>query len=105
MKSFEAGGIAMLLGAAVLLWPYLPTGSEPVTDDCLSESYAADRTARVAMLREMASKKFANDAEQAEWHNEQSRRIITESFAPYLEAAATAMHTDTEAELAERLAR
>tara|TARA_Y100000401_G_scaffold104549_1_gene96450 strand:- start:41 stop:352 length:312 start_codon:yes stop_codon:yes gene_type:complete len=101
----RVGGIAMLLGAAVLLWPYLPTGSEPVAGDCLSASYAADRTARVAMLREMAGKEFASDAEQAEWHNAQSRRIISESFAPYIDAAAEAMDTDTEAEFAERLAR
>lgn len=101
----QAGGIAMLLGAAVLLWPYLPIGSEPVAGDCLSEAYTADRAARVAMLQEMAGKEFANDAEQAEWHNEQSRRIISESFAPYIEAAAEAMDTDTEAEFAERLAR
>ena len=101
----QAGGIAMLLGAAVLLWPYLPTGSEPGAGDCLSEAYTADRAARGAMLQEMAGKEVANYAEQAEWHNAESRRIITESFAPYIEAAATAMDTDTEAEFAERLAR
>ena len=103
MKS--VGGAILLMGAAFLLWPYLPTGSEPVTDDCLSESYATDRAARVIMLQEMAGKEFANDAEQAEWHNAQSRRIISESFAPYIDAAAEAMDTDTEAEFAERLAR
>ena len=101
--------MVVLIGCAAVIL-FLPSGGmeptpapapEPV--DCLAKSYTADRAARVAMLRTMHATEFSSDAKQAEWHREQSRNILAESFRPYLDAVAESIVSDQVEQLADEL--
>lgn len=97
--------LVVLIGCAAVIL-FLPSGAEPQPDttDCLTQSYTADRAARVQMLRTMAGTEFQSDATQAEWHVKQSRNILAESFRPYLDAVAEAIVSGQLDQLAETLA-
>ena len=79
-------------------------GTTARATDCLTQSYTADRAARVEMLRTMAGTEFYSDAKQAEWHVKQSRDILAESFRPYLDAVAEAIVSGQLDQLAETIA-
>lgn len=99
-----AGLILAAIGAGLIWMQVGPSvDSTPQPDDCLTQSYAADRAARVAMLREMEATEFPNDAAKAEWHNEKSREVISEAFAPYIDAVAEAITDSRVLELADEL--
>jgi hypothetical protein len=99
----KAGLLLIAVGLAVLVGPMQPPDDTPADADLLTEIYDADRTRRVALIRELNSREFGSDAEQADWHNEQSRAILSEVFEPYVMALAEALDGDTLAEFADEL--
>lgn len=101
MNKFAA--LAALFGGLLLIWPTSGSDPSPASGDCLTQSYAADRDGRVKMLREMAATEFASDEAQAEWHLEQSKQILGDSFGPYTDAVAEAIVGESVLELAGKL--
>ena len=99
----KAGLLLIAVGLAVLVGPIQPPDDTPADAALLTEIYAADRARRVALIRELNSREFGSDAEQADWHNEQSRAILSEVFEPYVMALAEALDGDTLAEFADEL--
>lgn len=107
--------ILPLAAAAVAVWlllsgggvqppgPEPGPGPEPVVIDPLSECHQRDRASKVRILREMASREFANDPEQAKWHNEQIDAARKDDFRPYVDAVAEAIVSGTLEALADKL--
>lgn len=107
--------ILPLAAAAVAVWLLLsgggvqpgpgpnPVPPEPVVADPLAECHQRDRASKVRILREMASREFANDPEQAKWHNEQIDAARKEDYRPYVDAVAEAIIDGTLNALADKL--
>jgi len=94
------GGL-MIAAGGWLLYFGLPEGGggeNPPVGDVLAVAHDHDRVSRVVMLRQMDAKQragdFANDAEQADWHNSQGEEIRAEGYGPYVDAVAAAIYAD-----------
>lgn len=101
----SAGLILAAIGAG-LIWLQVGGDVAPGPDpepagDCLSQAYAADRAARVKMLREMDTTESTQ--KQIEWHNKRSREILSDGFGAYLDAVAEAIAGGTITDLADEL--
>ena len=83
-------------------------GPGPSTNDCLSQSHAADRVSQVAVLRELAAQPFdgTNDdgrKQAGEWFNAQRFRNRPDDFGAYTDAVSEAIAGNAEDKLAEEL--
>ena len=103
----NAGAILAIIGA-LLLWGQMgdsgaPDPPDPIAGDVLAESYLRDRTARIELLKELSTEEFDSDGDKRDYHNEESRRILRESFAAWLEVVAEAIEYGKLPELIEAL--
>ncbi len=92
-------GLCLTLAGVVVLLPRNATPDR--APDLLTQIYRVDREARVAMLRDLATREFADDAKKAEGHNEQSREIFRSAFQPYLDPVSQSLADGSVGNLAE----
>ena len=96
--------IAAILGGAILLFAAsggLPDNSEP--RDVLDAVHQHDRTGRVFILREIASKEWGSDQEIADFHNSAMDKLREEREKPYIDSLANHLMKKTVSEFADEL--
>ncbi len=97
------GGILLLNGAGGGIAP------SPIQDDVLSQAYANDRVTQIAVLNELAAQPFDGATDDGrkkagEWFNAQRFRNRANDLGAYSDVVAEAIASDSEAELAKKLA-
>ena len=98
------GGIIILFAASGKLpAPEPPAPEPPEKADVLTQAYSADRTGRIAILRELDTREFDNDQQKADWHNEQTDALRATAFKPYIDALAQHLVDGTVAQFADEL--
>lgn len=90
------GGLLLFFGGG--------DGPNPINrNDVLAGCYKADRASKTEILREMASKEFPSDKQQADWWNQQIETARTKDFQPFVDAVGDAIEDGLVLELAERV--
>ncbi len=92
-------GLCLTLAGVVVLLPRNATPDR--APDLLTQIYRVDRKARVAMLRDLATREFSDNEKTAEWHNEQSREILRSAFQPYLDIVSQSLVDGSVGDLAD----
>ena len=96
-----------LLGGLLLLNGGKGVSPGPTRNDVLQQCYEADRVSQAAILREYATKGFANDTEgrlaATEWFNNNRFRNRAADFKPYTTAVVEHFAAGTLAKLADEL--
>lgn len=103
MNRTSIAAICCLAGGWMLLGGKLPEPAPTPATDVLSQCYEADRVTKVALIREMATKEFANSQSQADWWNKKIDVARQTDFQPFIDATAEAIMSGTLTELAESL--
>jgi hypothetical protein len=86
------GGLLLLGGGKVT-----PGPSPIVRNDSLSQSHANDRVSQVRILREYASKTFANEPEAQAWINAQRIEARKTDWIPYTDELGAAADSGVDA--------
>ena len=69
----------------------------------LDAAYKADRSDKLAILKEFSTKQFASDPEALKWFNDESTKRRIETFTPYTDRVGQAMKDGKVKELAAEL--
>ena len=99
--------VAGLAYFAFLRQPSVPVDPKPEPSKTISrildDAYKADRSDKLAILKEYATKQFGSDSEALKWFNDESTRRRIKTFIPYTDRVGKAMSEGKVAELANEL--